>query len=181
MTRISTSLLALRCQFGVVDTLATPMRARSRSIGSRSLRILPRLIARFTRARIAPDLAVRRLEHLFRIADQCIEHRRDDVLRGDAVDEQQLARLARLPTGGRVFSISAIPATVATRRRNRESQSNLQPHERQAKESSTVPAFANRRPGRQPLARGTKGLHGPLQTRAGSDRFLRGEWIIDIE
>ena len=53
--RISTSLLALCCQSGVDATLETPIRARSRSNGSRSLRISPLLIARFTRASIAPS------------------------------------------------------------------------------------------------------------------------------
>jgi hypothetical protein len=37
--RMSTSLLALCCQSGLVATLATPISARSRSIGSRSLRM----------------------------------------------------------------------------------------------------------------------------------------------
>jgi len=53
VTRISTSLLALCCQSGLVVTLATPTRARSRSIASRSFRMSPLLIARFTRERIA--------------------------------------------------------------------------------------------------------------------------------
>lgn len=35
-----------------------------------------------------PDLAVGRFKHLFRIADQRVEHRGDDLLRGDVVDEQ---------------------------------------------------------------------------------------------
>ena len=48
--RISTSLRALCCQSGLVATLATPISARSRSIGSRSLRMSPLLIARFTNA-----------------------------------------------------------------------------------------------------------------------------------
>jgi hypothetical protein len=51
--RMSTSLLALCCQSGLVATLATPIRARSRSIGSRSLRMSPLFIARFTSARSA--------------------------------------------------------------------------------------------------------------------------------
>jgi hypothetical protein len=51
--RISTSLRALCCQSGPVATLATPMRARRRSIGSRSLRMSPLLIARLTSARSA--------------------------------------------------------------------------------------------------------------------------------
>jgi hypothetical protein len=54
--RMSTSLLALCCQSGLVATLATPMRARSRSIGSRSLRMSPLLIARFTSSRIASQI-----------------------------------------------------------------------------------------------------------------------------
>ena len=53
VTRISTSLLALCCQSGLVATLATPTRARRRSIGSRSFRMSPFLIARFTRERSA--------------------------------------------------------------------------------------------------------------------------------
>jgi hypothetical protein len=53
--RISTSLLALCCQSGLVDMLETPMRARRRSIGSKSFRMSPLLIARFTSARIAPQ------------------------------------------------------------------------------------------------------------------------------
>jgi len=53
--RMSTSLLALCCQSGLVDKFATPMRARRRSIGSRSFRMSPLLIARFTSARIAPQ------------------------------------------------------------------------------------------------------------------------------
>jgi hypothetical protein len=52
--RISTSLLALCCQSGLDATLETPIRARSRSNGSRSLRMLPLLMARFTRASMAP-------------------------------------------------------------------------------------------------------------------------------
>ena len=54
--RMSTSLLALCCQSGLVATLATPISARSRSIGSRSLRMSPLFIARFTRARIASQI-----------------------------------------------------------------------------------------------------------------------------
>ncbi len=53
ITRISTSRLALCCQSGLVAVLATPMRARSRSMASRSLRMSPLLIALFTSARIA--------------------------------------------------------------------------------------------------------------------------------
>jgi hypothetical protein len=51
--RISTNLLALGCQSGPDATLETPTRARSKSTGSRSLRISPLLTPRFTRARIA--------------------------------------------------------------------------------------------------------------------------------
>lgn len=51
--RISTSLRALCCQSGLVETFDTPIRARRRSIGSRSLRMSPLLTARFTRAPIA--------------------------------------------------------------------------------------------------------------------------------
>ena len=51
--RMSTSLLALCCQSGLVATLATPISARSRSIGSRSLRMSPLFIARFTSVRSA--------------------------------------------------------------------------------------------------------------------------------
>ena len=54
--RMSTSLLALCCQSGLVATLATPISARSRSIASRSLRMSPLLIARFTSARIASHI-----------------------------------------------------------------------------------------------------------------------------
>ena len=54
--RMSTSLLALCCQSGLVATLATPIRARSRSIASRSLRMSPLLIARLTIARIASQI-----------------------------------------------------------------------------------------------------------------------------
>jgi hypothetical protein len=54
--RMSTSLLALCCQSGLVATLATPISARSRSIGSRSLRMSPLFIARFTSARIASHI-----------------------------------------------------------------------------------------------------------------------------
>jgi hypothetical protein len=54
--RISTSLVALCCQSGLVATLATPISARSRSIGSRSLRMSPLFIARFTSARIASQI-----------------------------------------------------------------------------------------------------------------------------
>lgn len=56
LMRISTNRLALSCQSGLVETLATPMRARRRSIGSRSLRMSPLLIARFTSARIASQI-----------------------------------------------------------------------------------------------------------------------------
>lgn len=51
--RISTSLRALCCQSGLVETFDTPIRARRRSIGSRSLRMSALLTARFTRAPIA--------------------------------------------------------------------------------------------------------------------------------
>jgi len=51
--RISTNLRALCCQSGPAETLATPTIARRRSIGSRSLRMSPLLIARFTSARSA--------------------------------------------------------------------------------------------------------------------------------
>jgi hypothetical protein len=53
LMRMSTSLLALCCQSGLVLTLATPISARSKSIGSRSLRMSPLFIARFTSERIA--------------------------------------------------------------------------------------------------------------------------------
>jgi hypothetical protein len=52
--RISTSLLALCCQSGLLATLDTPISARSRSNGSRSLRMSPLLMARFTSESIAP-------------------------------------------------------------------------------------------------------------------------------
>ena len=52
--RISTSLLALSCQSGPVATLETPISARSRSNGSRSLRMSPLFVAAFTSASIAP-------------------------------------------------------------------------------------------------------------------------------
>jgi hypothetical protein len=48
--RISTSLLALCCQLGLDATLDTPIRARSRSSGSRSLLISPLSMARSTSA-----------------------------------------------------------------------------------------------------------------------------------
>jgi hypothetical protein len=51
--RMSTSLLALGCQSGLVVTWATPTRARRRSIGTKSFRTSPLSTARFTRARIA--------------------------------------------------------------------------------------------------------------------------------
>src|SRR5215831_15885010 len=51
VTRISTSLLALCFQPGLDATLETPIRARSRSNGSRSLRMPPLLMAQ---ASIAP-------------------------------------------------------------------------------------------------------------------------------
>jgi hypothetical protein len=51
--RISTNLLALGCQSGADATLETPIRARSKSTGSRSLRISPLSTPRFTSARIA--------------------------------------------------------------------------------------------------------------------------------
>ncbi len=54
--RMPTSRLALCCQSGLVATLATPISARSRSIGSRSLRMSPLFIARFTSARIASQM-----------------------------------------------------------------------------------------------------------------------------
>src|SRR5580658_4387572 len=52
--RMSTSLLALCCQSGPDATWETPISARSRSNGSRSLRMSPLLIARFTNESIAP-------------------------------------------------------------------------------------------------------------------------------
>jgi hypothetical protein len=52
--RMSTSLLALCCQSGPDATWETPINARSRSNGSRSLRISPLLIARFTNESTAP-------------------------------------------------------------------------------------------------------------------------------
>jgi hypothetical protein len=51
--RISTRRLALCGQSGLDATLATPTSARRRSIESRSFRMSPLLIARFTRARSA--------------------------------------------------------------------------------------------------------------------------------
>src|SRR4029077_5724587 len=51
--RISTSLLALCCQSGPDATWETPISARSRSNGSRSLRMSQLLIARFTSESIA--------------------------------------------------------------------------------------------------------------------------------
>src|SRR5580704_2915276 len=56
LMRISTSRLALCCQSGLDATFDTPIRARSRSIGSRSLRMSPLLMARFTSARIASQI-----------------------------------------------------------------------------------------------------------------------------
>jgi hypothetical protein len=52
--RMSTSLLALCCQSGPDATWETPISARSRSNGSRSLRMSRLLIARFTSESIAP-------------------------------------------------------------------------------------------------------------------------------
>jgi len=54
--RISTSRLALCCQSGPVATLDTPISARSRWIGSRSLRMSPLLMARHTSDRIASQI-----------------------------------------------------------------------------------------------------------------------------
>src|SRR5580692_3215946 len=54
LIRMSTSLLALSCQSGPVATLETPISARSRSNGSRSLRRSPLFMAVFTSALIAP-------------------------------------------------------------------------------------------------------------------------------
>jgi hypothetical protein len=51
--RISTNLLALGCQSGADATLETPIKARSKSTGSRSLRMSPPSTPRFTSARIA--------------------------------------------------------------------------------------------------------------------------------
>jgi hypothetical protein len=48
--RISTSRLALCCQSGLDATLDTPIKARTRSNGSRSLRISPLAMARSTNA-----------------------------------------------------------------------------------------------------------------------------------
>ena len=53
LIRMSTSLRALCCQSGPEDMLETPIRARSRSNGSRSFRMSPLVIARFTSALIA--------------------------------------------------------------------------------------------------------------------------------
>jgi hypothetical protein len=52
--RMSTSLLALCCQSGPDATWETPISARSRSNGSRSLRMSPLFIARATNESIAP-------------------------------------------------------------------------------------------------------------------------------
>jgi len=52
--RMSTSLLALCCQSGPDATWETPISARSRSNGSRSLRMSPLFIARLTNESIAP-------------------------------------------------------------------------------------------------------------------------------
>jgi len=54
LIRMSTSLLALSCHSGPVATLETPISARSRSNGSRSLRMSPLFMAVFTSASIAP-------------------------------------------------------------------------------------------------------------------------------
>ena len=56
VTRMSTSLRALCCQPGPDATWATPIRARSRSKGSRSRRMSPLLMARFTSASMAPPI-----------------------------------------------------------------------------------------------------------------------------
>src|SRR5579863_7234472 len=63
--RISTSLLALCCQSGLLATLDTPISARSRSNGSRSLRMSPLLIARFTSESIAPWIRLREPSYSF--------------------------------------------------------------------------------------------------------------------
>ena len=52
--RMSTSRRALACHPGPDATCETPTSARNRSKGSRSLRMSPFLIARFTSASIAP-------------------------------------------------------------------------------------------------------------------------------
>ena len=53
--RMSTSFLALCCQSGPEARLETPISARSRSIETRSLRMSPLLIARFTNSQSLPE------------------------------------------------------------------------------------------------------------------------------
>jgi hypothetical protein len=57
--RMSTSLLALCCQSAPEPTCETPIRARSRSNASRSLRRSPLFLARFTSSSIALWILVR--------------------------------------------------------------------------------------------------------------------------
>src|SRR6185437_5916901 len=59
--RISTSLLALCCQSAPEPTCDTPIRARSRSDASRSLRRSPLFLARFTSPSSAPWIRSREL------------------------------------------------------------------------------------------------------------------------
>ena len=56
-----------------------------------------------------PNLAVRRFEHLFRIADQRVEHRGDDLLRGDGSRRTVASTPARLPPVAGFQQTSVLP------------------------------------------------------------------------
>ena len=86
--RISTSLLALGCQSGPDATLETPIKARSKSTGSRSLRI----DAAFDSPLYQPanrlmHLLVRGFEHFLRVTEERVERGCDELLRCDGIDE----------------------------------------------------------------------------------------------
>jgi len=80
--RMSTSLLALCCQSAPKPTWETPMRARSRSEASRSLRKSPLFLARFT----SPSMAFMKPGGA---SGNGIESGGNDVLGRDVFDQKQ--------------------------------------------------------------------------------------------
>ncbi len=149
--RISTSLLALCCQSGLDATLATPMRARRRSIGSRSLRMSPLLIARFTSARIASHNVSSGLGSLTKSGDPAWTHVAAKYLGYAASKAEHIAKLGtravRLPGEQcRDFPAQAVRSNNGSRVRSdreRAIQRRLFP------DPETTSPYKRRRPDRE--------------------------------
>jgi hypothetical protein len=85
LIKISTRRRALACQSGPKTTLETPTRARTKSNGSRSSRISPLAMARFTSNSIAPPTRAREPAYSF----DGPPIRLFNLLGGDVIDEKQ--------------------------------------------------------------------------------------------